>query len=370
MANLKDRRTFLKTLGGAAAISPFISSSSFAASLPNYTGKKLGIALVGLGSYATSQIGVALEETEYWKVTGIVTGSPEKIPAWKTKWSLKDENIYSYENFDKIADNKEIDVVYILLPNGLHKEYTIRAAKAGKHVICEKPMANTADEAEEMVKACKAAGVKLAVGYRLHFEPFNMQAQKWGKEQTFGRLDYIHAAFAFKIGDPKQWRLKKALSGGGPMMDVGIYCVQAARYVSGEEPISVTAQYGPITDKERFSEVEESVSWQMEFPSGTYMTGWTSYKSNTERLHASGPQGSFDLSPVFGYGPLKGTSRLGPMDLPIVHHQRAQMEAMGPMFLSDDPIPSHCSGEEGLRDMKIMMAIFEAAETGKKIKLG
>lgn len=369
MTTSKNRRNFLKILGGTAALAPMMSFEDYSKSIPKYEGEKLGIAFVGLGSYAEQRAGVGLEQTDYWKVTGIVTGTPSKIPKWKEKWGIKDENVFSYENFDDIVKAKDIDVVYITLPNGMHAEYTIRAAKAGKHVICEKPMANTVEEAVAMKKACDEAGVKLAIGYRLHFEPFNMQVRKWGEEQTFGHYDYVHTSFGFRIGDPTQWRLNKALAGGGPMMDLGLYCVQAARYTTGEEPIEVVGHFGPVTDKERFKEVEESISWQMLFPSGTYHTGYTSYKANTERLHATGTRGSFDLSPAFGYGPLKGTTRQGPIDLPIVHHQRNQMEAMGPMFMSSDPIPDHCSGAEGIRDMKIMMAIYESARTGKPVKL-
>ncbi len=360
------RRSFLKTAGSLGLAMPVIGPSFFNLR----EDKPLGIAMVGLGSYAKNQIGVALENTGAWKLTGLVTGTPSKVPEWKKRFpGIKDENIFSYENFDKIAGAKDIDVVYITLPNGLHAEYTIKAAKAGKHVICEKPMANTVEEAEAMLEACRKAGVKLAIGYRCHFEPFNLEVMKYGREKTFGRINFMQTNFGFRIGDPTQWRLKKALAGGGPLMDVGVYCIQAARYTLGMEPVSVSAQWGPVTDPTRFSEVEESISWQLTFPEGVTVNGFSSYRTNVETMFASCDKGNFEMSPAWSYGPLKGRTPLGEMNLPVVHHQTYQMNGMAPYFRSKDPLPDHFSGVEGLRDMKILMAIYEAARTGKVIAL-
>ncbi len=360
-----DRRDFIKNLGVAGLSIPFLSSFSPQKS-PKYTGKKLGIAIVGLGSYATNQIGKGLENNEYWNVTGIVTGTPSKIPVWKEKWGIQDKNVFNYDNFDKIKDAKDIDAVYICLPNSLHAPFTIRAAKAGKHVICEKPMATTVADATAMIKACDDNKVKLAIGYRCHFEPFNMEVMKLAKEEAFGHINFISSSFGFRIGDPKQWRLNGVLAGGGPLMDVGIYSVNAARYITRQEPVSVIANFGPITDPERFYDVEESLSYHIEFPDKTLFTGMTSYKTNIEKLHMSGPKGWLEMSPAFSYGPLKGQTSAGPMTLPIVHHQTVQMNEMGKLFLSAEPLPEHISGAEGLKDMKILMAIYESAKNGGK----
>ncbi|SOE21898.1 Predicted dehydrogenase [Spirosomataceae bacterium TFI 002] len=364
-----SRRDFLKKMGLAGFAMPMVSQ--FQNIKPsNKNAKKLGIALVGLGNYATNRVGVGLEQSNFWEVKGIVTGTPSKIPDWKKKWGIEDKNVFNYENFDKISKSKDIDVVYICLPNSMHREFTERAAKAGKHVICEKPMATSVEDARAMIKACEENNVKLAIGYRLHFEPFNLEIMKFGREKTFGDITFINSDFGFKIGDPTQWRLNKKLAGGGPLMDVGIYSIQATRYTTGEEPVSVSAQFGPVTDPSRFSEVEESVHYQLDFPSGVTMSGFTSYKTNVQRFNVACNDGWFELSPAFGYGPLKGKTSKGEMDLPIVQHQHAQMEGMGPLFMSDKPIPSHCSGEEGLKDMKILMAILESAENGgKKVML-
>ncbi len=338
---------------------------------PPPAGKKLGLALVGLGGYAR-RVGDGLEQSAYWNLTGLVTGSPEKVPEWRKKWPIEERNVFDYESFDRIASSPDIDAVYICLPNSMHADFTIRAAKAGKHVICEKPMATSVAEAEQMIAACSAAGVKLAIGYRLHFNPYHQQIMQWGREKAFGKIGFVNATFTINVGEPGQWRLDKALSGGGPMMDVGIYCVQAARYATGEEPTVVTAQLGPVTDQKKFDQVEESISWQMTFPSGAYMTGLAAFKHYVDELRIGAADGSYELGPAFSYGPLSGGVRgkpEGKLDLPNHHHQQQQMEGMGPLFLSPDPLPNHISGEEGLKDVKILMAIYEAARSGRPVSL-
>ena len=150
--------------------------------------KKIGIALVGLGNYANIQIAPALLETAHCRLRGIVTGSPEKVPIWCEKYNIPKQNVYNYQNFDAIRNNPDIDIVYVLLPNSMHAEYTIRAAKAGKHVICEKPMALNVVECEAMIKACKEANVLLSVGYRLYFEPHHLEMRRLGTQKIHGAL--------------------------------------------------------------------------------------------------------------------------------------------------------------------------------------
>jgi predicted dehydrogenase len=363
-----SRRKFLHTLGlglGTAATAsafPFLNKQGS-------SGKKLGIALVGLGSYAKNQLAVALEKTDDCYLAGIVTGTPAKAEEWSRKYNIPQKNIYNYQNFDEIANNKDIDIVYVVLPNSMHHEYVLRAAKAGKHVMCEKPMAVSVKEAEEMVAACKKANVQLGIGYRLHFEPFNLEAKRLGQQKVYGDPRFLQTNFGFSIGDPTQWRLKKELAGGGPLMDVGIYCIQASRYVTGEEPLWVTAQFGPITDKERFTTVEESISWQMQFPGNAMANGFSSYKSNVEQLYVSASKGWFQLGPAFGYGPLKGRTNEGEMNLPVVHHQTVMLNGICKEFIAANKFPEHINGEEGLKDMRILMGIYEAAKTGKRINL-
>lgn len=368
MIHQASRRKFLHTLGIGIGTAATVSAFPALARQTN-TGRKLGIALVGLGSYAKNQLAVALEKTDDCYLAGIVTGTPAKAEEWSRKYNIPQKNIYNYQNFDEIANNKEIDIVYVVLPNSMHHEYVLRAAKAGKHVMCEKPMSVSVKEAEEMVAACKKANVQLGIGYRLHFEPFNLEAKRIGQQKVFGDVRFLQTNFGFSIGDPTQWRLKHALAGGGPLMDVGIYCVQASRYVTGEEPLWVTAQFGPVTDKERFATVEESVSWQMQFPNNAMVNGFTSYKSNIEQLYVSASRGWLQLGPAYGYGPLKGRTQEGELNLPIVHHQTAMLNGICKEFTATGKFPAHINGEEGLKDMRILMAIYEAARSGKKVSL-
>lgn len=370
MPNNQSRRKFLQTL--SLGVGTALGASSVLANQrtghQNYQ-KKLGIALVGLGSYSRNQLAVALQQTENCYLAGIVTGTPAKADEWSKKYSIPQKNIYNYQNFDQIANNKDIDIVYVVLPNSMHHEFVLRAAKAGKHVMCEKPMSVSVKEAEEMIAACKSAGVQLGIGYRLHFEPFTKEVMRLGQQKVYGDVRFMQTNFGFSIGDPTQWRLKHALAGGGPLMDVGVYCVQASRYITGEEPLWVTAQFGPITDKERFKDVEESVSWQMQFPGDAIVNGFTSYKSNIEQLYASANKGWFQLGPAYGYGPLKGRTSGGEMNQPVVHHQTVMLNGICSEFLETKKFPAHSNGEEGLRDMRILMSIYEAARTGKKISL-
>lgn len=375
MAENQSRRSFIQNLGvglgttAAAFAVPSLVSIPESKSKPKHEGKKLGIALVGLGSYAKNQLAVGLEQTPNCYLAGIVTGTPAKAEEWMKKYNIPKKNVYNYQNFDQIADNKDIDIIYVVLPNSMHHEYVIRAAKAGKHVMCEKPLANTPKECEEMIKACKDAGVQLGVGYRMHFEPFTKEVIRMSREKVFGDVRFIQTNFGFRIGDPTQWRLKKAMAGGGPLMDVGVYCVQGARYITGREPLAVTAQFGPITDPERFKDVEESLSWQFDFPDAVTVNGFTSYKTNIEQLFTTYDKGFIQLSPAYSYGPIKGRTSQGELNLPIVHHQANMLEAIVREFQETKLFPSHISGEEGLKDMKILSAIYEAAQTGKKISL-
>src|SRR6188768_1327739 len=163
-----SRRDFLSRIGFGATLLSMPSILSNAKPFGN-DDKKLGIALVGLGYYAEHLLAPALQETKNCYLAGIVTGTPEKKEKWKAQFNIPDKNCYTYQTFDQIADNKDIDIIYVVLPNSMHHEYVIRAAKAGKHVICEKPMSVSVKEAEEMIAACKKAKVKFSIGYRMHF---------------------------------------------------------------------------------------------------------------------------------------------------------------------------------------------------------
>jgi len=370
-----SRRSFVKNLGlgiGSAALLPSLTSfeNPITARKKIYAGQKLNIALCGLGRYANI-LARSFVDSEYCHLAGIITGTPSKAVEWKKRYSIPDENIYNYENFDGIKDNTDIDLVYVVLPNGMHKEYTIRAATAGKHVIVEKPMAITEADCQEMIKACNSAEVQLAVGYRLRYEPNHQEIMRLGQKKVFGQVGLIEVSLGYDISgiDPNDWHLKRALSGGGPLMNLGVYCVQASRYTIGEEPISVTAQFGPVTRPDLYKEVEESITWQMNFPSGAVTTSTSSNSFRVDRFFASAERGFFELSPAVSYGPFRGRSSDGEFDFPIINQQAAQMDGIAKEILEGRKLPEHISGEEGRRDMKVLEAIYKAAETGNKVIL-
>jgi predicted dehydrogenase len=328
---------------------------------------KLGIALVGLGNYAGGQLAPALQETEHCYLAGIVTGTPSKIDKWKSKYSIPDANVYNYQNFDSIKNNPDIDIVYVVLPNSMHAEYVIRAAQAGKHVVCEKPMAMNVKECDDMMAACKKAGKMLSIGYRLHFEPYNLEMARLGTSKTYGNIKRMSAGFGFPAGDPNQWRLKKPLSGGGPLVDVGIYCIQGFCYTTGLTPVAVTAQEGPKNDPKKFKDIEESLTWQLEMPGGIICEGKASYSDNMNYLKAEAEKGTFELTSAFNYSGQRGDTPDGAMKFPNVNQQARQMDdfALAIQNKRATPVP----GEMGKRDVRIIAAIYEAMRTGKKVTI-
>jgi predicted dehydrogenase len=349
---------------GASAGTHEITSTESKSGGPVQPGK-LGIALVGLGGYSTEELAPALEKTEHCYLAGIVTGSPDKAKKWKGKYDIADKNIYNYNSFDQIVDNPDIKIVYVVLPNAMHKEYVIRAAKAGKHVICEKPMALTVDECDAMIAACKSANRLLSIGYRLHFEPHNKEMVRLGQGEVFGKIKSVTAEDG--MSDVKGWRLDKELAGGGPLMDVGIYCVQGVRYTTGKEPIAVTAIEGPKNDKEKFKEVEESLTFQMEMPGGIKASCKTSYSEELNVLHAEAERGWFKVEPAYEYKGIEGETSSGKMKFPPVNQQAKQMDDFALAIKENRPTP--VPGEMGRQDVKILQAIYKAMKTGQRVTI-
>jgi predicted dehydrogenase len=364
---LQNRRGFIRTAATAAASAPFLG-----ALLPRIraaeSDKKLGFALVGLGNLSTNQIAPALKQTKNCRLAGIVTGTPSKAEKWKAEYGIPDQSIYNYDNMEKMADNPDIDVVYVVTPNALHAEHAIKAAKAGKHVLCEKPMEVSSEKCEQMIAASKKAGRQLAIGYRCQFEPHHLECARLAREKVFGNLRMMEAGFGFPIGDPTQWRLNRALAGGGPLMDVGIYALQATRFVTGEEPVLVSATETK-TDPVKFKDVEESMTWELKFPSGVLAYCSTTYKvGGINRFSAYADQGWFGLDPAFNYTGNRGHRSDGKeLRFDTVNQFAVEMDDFAQCILNNKP--TKVPGEEGLRDLKIMMAIYEAARTGKAVKL-
>jgi len=348
------------------AAAPFISTSVTRA-LAAASKKKLGFALCGLGGLSTYQIAPALQKTANCRLAGIITGTPAKAVKWKAQYNIPDKNIYNYETLHRIADNPDIDVVYVVTPNALHLDNALVAAKAGKHVFCEKPMEISVERCQQMIDAVKAANRVLGIGYRCRFEPHHLECVRLVHEQQFGAVKVIDAHFGYNT-PPGVWRLNRALAGGGPLMDVGIYALQATRYLSGEEPVwvSATTTQG---DRARFSEVEESVLWEAKFPGGAVSHCSSSYNAvGVGYFRALAERGWFGLDPAFNYGGLRGIRSDGKaIEAASTDQFAVEMDDFARCI--QEKTPTRVPGEEGLRDVKIMTAIYESARTGRPVDL-
>lgn len=369
---MNSRRDFLQKIAAASIAFSFMKQAAVASKpyyKKPYDGPVLRVAIMGLGSYGT-RVAEAMQDCKMAKLVGVISGTPSKITDWQGRYGIPERNCYNYENFDKIKDNPEIDAVYVITPNGLHHDEVIRVAKAGKHVICEKPMALNARQGREMIHACKKANVKLLVGYRMHFEPHTLEIIRLRKAGGFGKITFFQGLSGFIIGDPNQWRLNKQLSGGGSMMDIGIYSVNGVRYMIGEDPVWVTAEETK-NDPVKFKEgIDETIQFQLGFPGGAVASCLSTYSmNNLDRFFLDGKDGFAELNPATGYGPIRGRTNKGELNEPDVTHQTVQMEEMAGIILhGKQPIVS-VDGEEALKDLKIIDAIYEAAKTGKKIGL-
>lgn len=364
---MQSRRRFLRNISAAAAVLPMVSANCSPAA--GADSKPLRVALLGLGSYAT-RVADAMRDCKRAKLVGAVSGTPAKLTAWQSKYGIPAKNCYNYQTFDDIKNNPNIDAVYVITPNALHKEFTIRAARAGKQVICEKPMAVNAAEGQEMIDACKQAGVKLLVGYRMHFEPKTLEIIRQRNAGDYGKALFFQGLSGFIIGDPTQWRLNRQLAGGGSMMDIGIYSINGARYMIGEDPIWVTAQETK-TNPQKFKDgVDETIQFQLGFPGGAVASCLSTYsQNNLDRFFLNGDKGYAELFPATGYGPIMGRTSKGELTAPHVTHQTVQMDEMAAILLDGKQPPVPVDGEEAIKDLKIIDAIYQACKTGQKVAL-
>jgi len=361
---MAHRRTFLKqiTLGSAA-----LATAGFPNILFKRKKERLGVALVGLGYYSTDLLAPALQLTQHCSLAGIVTGSPEKAERWQKQYKLSDKNIYNYDNFDNIADNPDIDVVYVVLPPALHRKFTLRAANAGKHVWCEKPMAMTVTECESMIKACNDNRVKLAIGYRMQHEPNTREIIGYGRNQTFGKIKLISVAAGYFDGRTDHWKQNREM-GGGAMFDMGVYPLNAVRYVTGEEPIAVMAQER-TTRPDIYSRADETTLFQLEFPSGALANCATSLGMSMNYLYVTTERGWYKLEPFQSYSGIQGSVSDGKLlNQTIPNQQARQMDDDALAILNDTPLL--VPGEEGMRDIKVVEAIHLSAQSGRRLLIG
>ena len=343
---------------------------------PTPPGRRVGYAVAGLGRLALENILPAFGQCKHSRLVSLVSGSPEKAKTVAAQYGIPPERVYGYDRFEAIASNPEIQAVYIVLPNGLHQEYVVRAARAGKHVLCEKPMANSSEQARAMVAACKEANRLLMIAYRSQYEPHNRQLLRMLRDQRFGPLQLLLAANTQNMADPAQWRLKKELAGGGSLPDVGLYCLNAARFLSGEEPIEVMGRTYSPPDDPRFSQVEDVASFTLRFPSGFIAQCTSSYGLHEARyLHAHTPAAAFDFQNAFAYSGHQ--LRVAHRDGKVESVDELRVESKDQFALELDHFSEciranrqpHTPGEEGLQDQLVMEAIYRSAAIGQPVRL-
>ncbi|MEH6406244.1 MAG: Gfo/Idh/MocA family oxidoreductase [Leeuwenhoekiella sp.] len=358
---MENRRSFIKKSGIFVAA----STLPFPNILFSETKEKLGIALLGLGGYSSGQLAPALQLTEHCELKGIITGSPEKIPVWQKKYNIKDSNVYNYDNMHTIADNDEIDVIYVVTPTFLHEKYAVMAANTGKHVWCEKPMAITATECQNIITACKKNRVKLAIGYRMQHEPVTQTIIKWADTKPYGNIKSVKTEAGFRIGQSGGWRLDGA-KGGGAMYDMGVYPLNATRYSTGLEPISVSARHETERKDLFLNNAHEITYFNLEFPHGIKADCRVTYADSVNYLDVKCENGSYKLEPFSSYNGVKGKTTDGKVLKAFKGNEQAKQmdaDALSVMQSTALLVP----GEEGMRDIRIVEAIYKSASNNSEV---
>jgi glucose-fructose oxidoreductase len=365
--NTMSRRRVIKTIATGSGILLLSPKSIFAS--PTRFKDKLGIALVGLGYYSTDLLAPALQQTKHCYLAGIVTGTPAKAEAWKQKYNIPDKNIYNYQNFDSIANNPDIDVVYVVLPPSMHKEYVIRAANAGKEVWCEKPMALTEAECKAMIEACRSNKRSLAIGYRLHHEPNTQEWRSIIKEKKLGKVTKVNCAAGYRENRTDHWKQKKEM-GGGVLYDMGVYAIQGARLGANMEPVAIVSAQTSTTRPEIYKNgLDETTIAKLEFPGGVIADIKTSFGENINFNTITCEKGEIKIEPYSAYNGQNGTSPLGTINHPyrIPFQQAKQMDDDALSIINKKPML--VPGEEGLRDIRIVEAIYKSAASKQRVSL-
>lgn len=360
-----NRRKFIwQSIAGVSGA--MISQSAFSNIIIPQRKEKLGVALVGLGYYSTDLLAPALQLTQHCSLVGIVTGTPSKAEKWKSMYKIPDKNIYNYDNFDSVANNPDIDVIYVVLPPSMHAEYSIRAAKAGKHVWCEKPMAPTVADCKSMIDACSKNKVKLSIGYRMHHEPNTQRIIKFRKELTYGKVLNANAMAGYFDPRTDHWKQKKSM-GGGVMGDMGVYPLNAVRYSTGLEPIAVMAK-ASTTRPDIYKEVEETMNFELDFPGGVTATCEASFGKGMNNLQVNCAKGWYKLSPFQAYSGIDGVTSDGiKLNATIPNQQAKQMDDDALAIMNSTTLLA--PGEEGLKDTIVVEAIYRSVAEKKKVQI-
>lgn len=359
MSDNISRKEFIRKAGGAVAGSSLLTI--FPSIIVPKGQDKLGVALLGLGSYATGQLAPALQETEHCELRGIVTGSPSKIPKWQQKYSIPDRNVYNYETMPELVNNDDIDVVYVVTPPALHAKYSIMGARAGKHVWCEKPMAMDVKECQSMIDAADENDVHLAIGYRMQHEPNTQTIIRWGEEEKFGPVEEVFTGAGYNGShDADSWR-RDAEMGGGALYDMGVYCINGARYATGMEPLVVSGTQH--SERDIYNEVDETTVFELEFPEEVTAGGETSFGKSVNYLRVNCTDGWYELEPFQSYTGVQGQASDGTTLPPDPGNQQARQMDNEALAIKNNEGPI-APGEDGLRDVRIIRKIMESSERG------
>lgn len=367
MSKKITRKEFLWQAGGALAGSSLISAIGFPSIILPKRNRKIGVALAGLGRYSNGQLAPGLQQTEHCELRGIVTGTPSKIPRWQERYGIPDKNVYSYETMHELADNDDIDVVYMVTPPGLHVEYSLRAANAGKHVWCEKPMDMTVERCRELINTCNKNNVQLTVGYRLQHEPNTQTIMRYADEKPYGPILEVRTAAGYSGRHaPDHWRANPEL-GGGALYDMGVYPINAARYATGMEPIAVSGVQK--SSRRVYKDVDETSEFELEFPGGVTAKGKTSFGESYNYLEVDCRDGWYNLKPFQSYSGVSGETSDGKKLSPAGGDQQARQMDDDARAILENKAPI-VPGEEGLRDIRIVEAIQESSKKdGARVKL-
>ena len=369
-----NRRKFIKCSIGVAAPAILGYPRLSAGSTPDFAAQrgegKLGVALLGLGGFSSRSIAPEIPLAKNVYFAGVITGNPDtKGKQYAQQYGFPEKNIYTYDQIARLADNPDIDIVHVVTPNGLHAAHTIAALKAGKHVMCEKPMATNSADCQAMIDAARQAGRYLAIDYRLHFEPHHMEMMRLASARVYGNVKKIVTEFSWHRGHNKPWLLDKRLAGGGAMFDTGVYSIQAGCYIADTTPAMVTASPSTV-DAGYPAGIEETMHVKFEYPGGIIHEGAASYLAGKEGFTVEAEKGIFaclgaSFSQSAGGKPsikklLLPDGKVA--DIPNTLQLAALHDRFAEAIRSKSPFA--CPGEMGLRDIKIMEAIYRSVAQG------
>jgi len=362
------RRNFIKNTA-IAANGLWLPTMCFTGSKPvlKNNKKQIGVALLGLGSYSTYNLAPALLKTKHCYLAGIITGSPEKVPTWQQEYNIPDTHVYSYDNMSEVANNEDIDVVYIVTPTGTHAKFAIAAANTGKHVWCEKPMAMNVQECQSIIDACNKNKVKLTIGYRMQHEPNTRTLISYVDSKPFGNMTKLESQAGYHGGGGGGWRQQKNM-GGGALYDMGVYTVNGMRYATNLFPKRVLSAKQYANRPDLFKEVDETTEYVLEFENGLKGFGKTSVGETCNLLKVTCEKGHYELSPMQSYNGVEGSRSDGVLlDTYIENQQAKQMDDDALAILEGREMM--IAGEEGLKDIRIIEAIIKAASTSSVVEI-